>query len=665
MKPWTCLRSMLAPSAGRVLREAGRCHVAKQTLASKTTLHASSPSWTQYGLQQQLRERLDQRKFDSPTPIQAAMLEQYATRFASNAWSGVYVVGAETGSGKTLAYLVPVVDSMLKRIQSLMEITGDEDVAASAKSDALIVVPSNELAGQLMNVSSLLDLSSLGIDTVRLRVGDAIEPSHASTSHEVGAPPAASSTLQRSSGSLPSSSPDSGLIQGKLAGKTDAASIRAKLFVTTAGTLGKTHAKTLAPHLSTVVLDEFDSIFSSNDDFHTWNLIKASARSLMRDSYLERQRLLRQEKQARRTVTPSSLNHTKGMDEAVYASSDNACHSAATSPQCPPATLGGPTVFLVGATLPNQGRKSIMNMLKYKFKEMHFVTSSSLHTTVPKLRQLFHPLDVEESTAALCKKSSHSVSDVMDGKIGAPFARIVADATPNQPKFDAVLQHVQTALEQGLTSLVFCNSVKHADEMFQHLNESLNEQRDGTRVQVGIIHKKVPKPARTQTLKQFGSKGIPVICCTDLLARGIDLDVDLVIQADFSTDIISYLHRVGRTARNGRAGCVVSMVDSDAAVMATEVQTQLRDNMKDMWHAWREPDTAVTHEVVHGRSAHDPNAEGSNSNKIGKSASGTHEKSSANSGGAATDLEQRRKSFASLFSRNRSARKRRRKDRAK
>ena len=33
----------------------------------------------------------------------------------------------------------------------------------------------------------------------------------------------------------------------------------------------------------------------------------------------------------------------------------------------------------------------------------------------------------------------------------------------------------------------------------------------------------------------WGDQGdVKVLCCTDLLARGIDLDVDLVMQADFA-----------------------------------------------------------------------------------------------------------------------------------
>jgi ATP-dependent RNA helicase RhlE len=47
---------------------------------------------------------------------------------------------------------------------------------------------------------------------------------------------------------------------------------------------------------------------------------------------------------------------------------------------------------------------------------------------------------------------------------------------------------------------------------------------------------------------------VKVVVATDLLARGMDLPVGYVVQYDFAQDSVSYLHRVGRTARAGASG---------------------------------------------------------------------------------------------------------------
>ena len=54
---------------------------------------------------------------------------------------------------------------------------------------------------------------------------------------------------------------------------------------------------------------------------------------------------------------------------------------------------------------------------------------------------------------------------------------------------------------------------------------------------------------------------MPVLVCTDVGARGLDVDdVALVVNWDIPGVPEEYVHRVGRTARRGRAGIAVSFV---------------------------------------------------------------------------------------------------------
>lgn len=59
----------------------------------------------------------------------------------------------------------------------------------------------------------------------------------------------------------------------------------------------------------------------------------------------------------------------------------------------------------------------------------------------------------------------------------------------------------------------------------------------------------------------FRAGKIQLIVCSDALARGMDIDdVDVVINYDAPHYTKTYVHRVGRTARAGRAGTAITLL---------------------------------------------------------------------------------------------------------
>ena len=60
---------------------------------------------------------------------------------------------------------------------------------------------------------------------------------------------------------------------------------------------------------------------------------------------------------------------------------------------------------------------------------------------------------------------------------------------------------------------------------------------------------------RIANLSTFKSNNANILVTTDLTSRGLDIsEVNLIINYNLPRTIADYIHRVGRTARNGYEG---------------------------------------------------------------------------------------------------------------
>ena len=80
----------------------------------------------------------------------------------------------------------------------------------------------------------------------------------------------------------------------------------------------------------------------------------------------------------------------------------------------------------------------------------------------------------------------------------------------------------------------------------------------------GAVHGDLGQGAREQALRAFRNGKVDVLVCTDVAARGIDVEgVTHVINYQSPEDEKTYLHRIGRTGRAGATGIAVTLVDWD------------------------------------------------------------------------------------------------------
>jgi len=76
---------------------------------------------------------------------------------------------------------------------------------------------------------------------------------------------------------------------------------------------------------------------------------------------------------------------------------------------------------------------------------------------------------------------------------------------------------------------------------------------------VAALHGDLPQHARNRVVRMLLEGRIQIVVATDVAARGIDVPtISHVINFDLPMKAEDYVHRIGRTARAGRAGISVS-----------------------------------------------------------------------------------------------------------
>ena len=102
--------------------------------------------------------------------------------------------------------------------------------------------------------------------------------------------------------------------------------------------------------------------------------------------------------------------------------------------------------------------------------------------------------------------------------------------------------------------MIFCRTKREASRLTDDLIDR--------GFKAAAIHGDLNQQARERALTRFRGDKVDVLVCTDVAARGIDVEgVTHVINNTCPEDEKAYVHRIGRTGRAGASGIAVTFVD--------------------------------------------------------------------------------------------------------
>jgi ATP-independent RNA helicase DbpA len=106
----------------------------------------------------------------------------------------------------------------------------------------------------------------------------------------------------------------------------------------------------------------------------------------------------------------------------------------------------------------------------------------------------------------------------------------------------------------GKLNLVFCNTRADCVEVANYLATE--------NIAAVALHGDLDQSERTEVLVRFANRSAAVLIATDVAARGLDVqDLDAVFNYELPKQAEVYVHRIGRTARAGKQGVAVSLVE--------------------------------------------------------------------------------------------------------
>jgi ATP-dependent RNA helicase DeaD len=178
-----------------------------------------------------------------------------------------------------------------------------------------------------------------------------------------------------------------------------------------------------------------------------------------------------------------------------------------------------------------------------------------LKNTPAEKRTWLFSATMPEEVAKIAKKYMQNPVEITVGKknSGAKNILHVNYIVKEKDRYQALKRIID--YYPDIYGLVFCRTRKETQEIAEKLiKNSYNAD---------ALHGDLSQAQRDKVMGRFKSKSIQILIATDVAARGIDVqDITHIINYKLPDEADNYTHRSGRTARAGKSGTSIVIINS-------------------------------------------------------------------------------------------------------
>jgi ATP-dependent RNA helicase DeaD len=179
-----------------------------------------------------------------------------------------------------------------------------------------------------------------------------------------------------------------------------------------------------------------------------------------------------------------------------------------------------------------------------------------------------------KEVASIAKKFMDSPFEVSIGHKNQGNVNITHSffVTKEKNRYEALKRLID--MNPDIFGLIFCRTRRETQEVAEKLaKENYNAE---------ALHGDLSQAQRDRVMKLFRNRSLQLLVATDVAARGIDVDdISHVINYNLPDDIENYTHRSGRTARAGKTGHSLVIINPKEKHKVRSIEKQMRVEFKE------------------------------------------------------------------------------------
>ncbi|MEQ1789136.1 MAG: DEAD/DEAH box helicase [Rickettsiales bacterium] len=190
---------------------------------------------------------------------------------------------------------------------------------------------------------------------------------------------------------------------------------------------------------------------------------------------------------------------------------------------------------------------------------------------LPVARQtLMFSATIPPEIAKMSAKYLKSPERIAVGSVNAPIVKIKQEIihVNESGKYDELAKQID---ERTGSIIVFVKTKRGADRLSERLNKQGNK--------ADTIHGDLHQRKREKVIQGFRDMKFRILVATDIAARGLDIPhIEHVVNYDLPQCPEDYIHRIGRTGRNGSEGAAVCLISPDDGMKWRAIHRLLHPN---------------------------------------------------------------------------------------